>query len=228
MDVGSEADVIGKIPADVIWIVVEDDVIGRPVPAGAVVEIVRCDAEEISTEPEAHRTASGKTPDMSAAGFTGKMSVLPRVVKMIIRVVRACIVADPLIVGVHVRRFGMAFLLVDCRPPLCLGGWSGMLSRRGTVAGNVATANLILRVRRRSIMAPLLAKSHDGADQYSCENSCELFHRSASFLQRLRFVGITAARFNRVYCSAKQKNDATDITAACDPLTAAPSIVPGY
>ena len=88
VDVGSQANVVGKVPANVIRIIVEDDLIGGPIPVAAVADVIGRYAEVESAEPEAARTASAETPDVSAANLTGKVSVLPGMVEMIVRIVR--------------------------------------------------------------------------------------------------------------------------------------------
>ena len=103
VDVGAETDVVGEVPADVIRVVVEDDVIGAPIPIRAVTKVIGSYAEKESAEPEAIRTASAKTPDVSATDFAGEVTVRPGMVKVIVGIVASRAMADPLVIGVDVR-----------------------------------------------------------------------------------------------------------------------------
>lgn len=58
VNVGAEARVVGEVPADVIGIVVDHDVIRSPVPVAAVVEVVGRYAEVESAKPETTRAAA--------------------------------------------------------------------------------------------------------------------------------------------------------------------------
>lgn len=53
VDIGAKPDVIGKVPANVIRVVINDDLIVSPVPIAAVFIIIGSDAEVETTEPEA-------------------------------------------------------------------------------------------------------------------------------------------------------------------------------
>jgi len=186
--VGPQANVVGKVPANVIRIVVEYDLVGVPIPIGAVAEVVGRYAEEESAEPEAAGTASAEMPDVSAANLTRKMSVLPGMVKTVVRVVSACIVTDPLIIRVHVRCLGMAWLVSKRRMALsrltsAIFGVrsrsgsrtlyrSGTFYRSGAVRGDVAASNFMTTGWRclmgsalPAFVATLLGKSQNGADQ---------------------------------------------------------------
>ena len=102
---------------------VDDDLIAVPKPAIAVVEIKWGDAEIESPEPEAARTASGETPDVSATETIGKVSVLPRMIEVEAGVVASLIVPDPFAIVMDVRGFGMALAIT-------VGGLGSALARR--------------------------------------------------------------------------------------------------
>jgi hypothetical protein len=62
VDVGAESDVIGEIPAGMIGVVVEDDVVGVP-EIGAITEIERRDLEEEAVAPESIQTCAAQAKD---------------------------------------------------------------------------------------------------------------------------------------------------------------------
>jgi hypothetical protein len=110
----------------VIRILVDHDLIGAPVPVIAEAELRGSDGEVETAEPEALAIAALNAPYMAFAEAAGEVPMLPRMIQMIVGIVAAGIVADPLIVGVNVRSVGMA-IFVDvfwrCRMLNRLG-WS--------------------------------------------------------------------------------------------------------
>jgi len=129
--VGSEPHVIGEIPADVIRVFIEHDVVGTPFPVATVPDVGRGHAEEKAAKPEPARAASLDPEDMAGAEAARKMAVLPRLGQMEARVVASGVVADPFIVGsVHVwgggmtgmiavgavLHYGFTFAMHGCRP----------------------------------------------------------------------------------------------------------------
>ena len=130
VSVGAESYVIGEIPADVIGIVIDDDVIGIPQPAVYKAEVIGSNAKEESIEAEALRTSSPKPIDVIATDLAAEVSVCPGMIEMIAGIVRAGVVPDPLIVCVDVRRFRMARLV------------SGK-ARRRSVAASILTTMIL-------------------------------------------------------------------------------------
>jgi len=113
VNVGSEADVVGQIPAWVIRVIVDYDVIGSPIPIGTVAEVIGSYAEVESAKPEAARAATADAPDMSGTDFAGEVSVLPGMVEMIMSIIAPGAMADPLSIGVNVRSLGMTGLVFE-------------------------------------------------------------------------------------------------------------------
>jgi len=108
MDVSAEADVVGQVPAVMVWVVVEYDLVGVPGPvvAEGVVSGGRTEVE--TAEPEALAVATFDPPRVTLADASGEAAMLPGMIKVIVGIIAAGIVAYPLIVGVHVRSFGVA------------------------------------------------------------------------------------------------------------------------
>ena len=119
VDIGSEPGVVSQIPARVIWIVIYHDVVAVPQPIVGVVVVVRRDAPVKAAEPEAVAASAFDAVDVVATNFTAEVSVCPYVILMVARVVTARVMADPLIVlSMHVRSFGMAWLVAIGGMPL--------------------------------------------------------------------------------------------------------------
>ena len=114
MDIGSEAGVIREIPARVIGIVVQHDVIAVPQPIVGVVVVVRRDVPVKAAKPEAVAASAFDAIDVVTADFTAEASVFPNVILMVTRIVTAPVMTDPLIaLGMDVRSFGMALLVAE-------------------------------------------------------------------------------------------------------------------
>lgn len=117
MDVCSQSDVVSEIPADVVRIRVDDDVVRIPEPAGTIIDIVRSHTEVKASEPEAIRRSSNQPIDVAASYAAGEMAMLPRMIQVIVRIIRSGIVPDPFSsVGVNVRSRWMTGLVAIARP----------------------------------------------------------------------------------------------------------------
>src|ERR1700688_3811928 len=116
--VGSEPGVVGEIPARVIWVVVQHDVVAVPHPIVGVVVVVRRDAPVKAAEPEAVSAAAFDAINVVATNFAAEASVFPNVILMVTGIVAAPVMTDPLIIlSMHVRSFGMALLVaIRCTP----------------------------------------------------------------------------------------------------------------
>ena len=118
MNIGAKPNVIGQIPPDVIGIVVDHDVIRSPIPIATIADIVWRNREEEAAESEPLWATSPKPPNVASTCGSGKMSVLPSPVDVIVRVTPAGIVPDPLVVlGMNVGSLWMPSL-VGKRAPL--------------------------------------------------------------------------------------------------------------
>jgi len=144
--VGAEPDVVGKVPAVVVGILVDDDLIRIPKPVVGESEIIRSDAEIKATEPEPRGATSGEVEDVAATKAASEPAVLPGMVEVVMGVIAAGIVADPLIVGVDVGRVRMSASVAEVG---MFGGRVRIASERsGAVGRYVPTANAVRRVLR--------------------------------------------------------------------------------
>ena len=132
MDVNAEPHVVRKIPAGMVEIFVDHDLVADPVPAVAVSDVRGRHAEVESAEPEAIRAAASEPPDVTGPEAATKVSVLPRMIQMIVAIV-AWGMADPDIPvrsRVNVRRFRMSVLIGKIVAPTLRtdfrGGWRSL------------------------------------------------------------------------------------------------------
>jgi len=149
--------VVGKIVAGIVRIVVDYDVVGVPSPVIDVDNINRSNAEVEAAKPEAIRPATFNPPHVTGTEFTGKTTVLPRMIQVIARIVPAFIVPNPLIITImDMGRLGVALPVIELavvRGRLLLS----MLRRlpwglRRTVRWNVSTTNF-WTARRSAMLA---------------------------------------------------------------------------
>ena len=160
-----------------IRVLVDHDLIAGPIPSRDDVVIIGGDVPIEIAKPEAFSVSTRKDEYMLRAKATGEASVCKRLIDVVMRIVGATIMSDPLIVfGVNVRNVRMIFL-VDGDVVLLRG--SGLLtscrgrsarrlgSPRGsrTVSGNVSTANLGLATAALLPAVSLLLRERGHAKQ---------------------------------------------------------------
>jgi len=110
VDVGAEARVVGQVVAGIIGIFVDDDVVRVPEPAVHEADVIGRDAPVPVVEPEAAGATAAEAPAMRGAKAAVPMAVLPGVVEVVMRVVGATIVTDP-VVAVDMGHIGVARLV---------------------------------------------------------------------------------------------------------------------
>ena len=105
--VDAESWIVGKIPAIVIRIIVDHDVIVVPIPIIDITEIEGSYAEVISSEPEAAGPSAAQAPHIARSESALEAAMLPGMVKVESDIATAIGVADPLVILVDVRSFGV-------------------------------------------------------------------------------------------------------------------------
>jgi hypothetical protein len=141
--IGTKPDVIRQIPAVMVRVFENRNIVAIPEPVAAIADIEGGYAETKTAKPEQVRASTAEMPHMSAAETAGEVSVLPGMVEMIVRIILAGIVAHPLAVVVNVRSVRMPRLVIEVRRR------SGRRMRRArrsrSVRGNVrhATTNAV-------------------------------------------------------------------------------------
>lgn len=151
MDVGAQPCVVGQVPAGIIGIVIEHDIVTVPKPAITKGYIGRGNTEEETAKPEAIRSATFNPPDVPCTDLSGKMPVLPGMIQVIARIVSAFVPNPLVIVRVDVGRFRVSWLIVESAIvlrrlivwPLLLRNldWRIVSGANGTVCRDVSAAN---------------------------------------------------------------------------------------
>ena len=153
MDVSAESHVVGKIPAHVIGIVVDYDLVVVPIPIITVGQVKGSHAEVEAVEPKAIWPASGEVPHVVRAEAAGEAAMLPRMIEMEAGLVGAVVVPHPFAVVMDVRRLGVTGFVGAGG-----SGWCGMaMRRRRPMFGNVSATDsviaglmvIVLRERRK-------------------------------------------------------------------------------
>jgi hypothetical protein len=96
-----------------VWVLINHDFIAIPKPIPAEAYIVGSNGEEEAAKPEAARTAALKSEDVAGAKPASEMAVLPGVLQVIVRVITASFMSNPLAVVVNVRRFRVSGLVIE-------------------------------------------------------------------------------------------------------------------
>ena len=175
--VGAEADVVGEIPAVVVGIFEDGDLVSGPVPIVAKGVISRRDAEIEASEPETRPIAAGDAPNVAAAEATGEAAVFPGMIEVIVGIIAAGVMTDPLAVGMDVRSFGMAlFVGVFCRRRLFAARCVVRSLVRNSLGGRRAVTRYVavtdvFGLWRGMLSAFSLRESWNGAEQKQSKKS---------------------------------------------------------
>ena len=138
VDVGTESHVVGEIPAFVVGVVVDDDVVAVPEPVIGVGQVKRGNAEVEAVKPKTVGAASGKVPAVAGAEAAGEAAVLEGMIDVEASIISSGIVTHPLTVVMDVRCFGMACAVAVGSPGRGLARRAAR--RSGTVRRNVTAA----------------------------------------------------------------------------------------
>jgi hypothetical protein len=196
VDVGAEPGVVGQIPAVVIGIFVDREVVIPPVPVVAVVIVIGCDLEVRVLEPESLAVPSLEPINVAGAEAEGKAPVLPGMIEVVVRIVATGIMANPLPIGrMDVGSVGMLGVIAEggtlvawlvllrvftaiLAAGLSAGGTIGrwIMNRWGAVLRNVSVADAFLAPWLST--TPVLGKSGNAEDQRETNKARKLSHFS--------------------------------------------------
>jgi hypothetical protein len=138
VDVRSKPDVISQVPAVVVGVLVNRDIVAIPEPVVAEADVEIGNGEAKTTEPEQARASAAQMPHMAAAEAAGEASMFPGMIEMIVSIIPARFVANPFAVGMNVGSVGMPRFVVVVLTTL--GHRMGSARRSGTVRGGVPAA----------------------------------------------------------------------------------------
>src|ERR1035441_3356121 len=105
--ISAEAHIVSEIPAHMVRIVVNHDLIRAPVPIAAIVSVGERNRPVPAIEPELSGTSAGNPPYVRGTKAASKVPVSPGMVQMVARIVGAGIMPDP-VTPVHVGTLGVA------------------------------------------------------------------------------------------------------------------------
>src|SRR6201747_2846758 len=97
--------------------VIDHDIVAIPVPSIAKGQVVRSHAKKKTADEEAARSASVEMPDMRRSKPCCEMPMVIGMIEMIVRVIRAAVVSNPMSVVVDVRSTGVAGAIAEV--PVC-------------------------------------------------------------------------------------------------------------
>jgi hypothetical protein len=180
VNVGAQAHVVGEIPAVVVGIFVNHNVVAVPIPVIGIGKVKRGDAEVEAAKPETAGIPTLDAPPMSTTETTLKAAVLPRMVEVETVVIPPHVVPNPFAVVVHVWGFGMA-VAVLIRVPVavvmvvivaivCMP--VAVISLRAVVR-NVSSTNIVVTV---IMVVVFLGEGGQGEDQSRNKDSGKQFH----------------------------------------------------
>ena len=107
MDVGPQAHVVGQVPAVVVRVIINHDLVTVPQPVIAEVVVGRCNAEVETVEPKAVWAAPAESKPVATADAASEASVFPWAIQMEAPVIASGIMPYPLVIGMDVRRLRM-------------------------------------------------------------------------------------------------------------------------
>ena len=142
--IGAEPDVVGQVPAVVVRIFVDHDIVAIPKPVAAIANVEGGNTETKTAKPEKVRASAPEMPHMAATEAARKVPMLPGVIEMIVNVAAAGVVSDPFAVVMDVGSVGMPRFVVEVRRGLRR---MRRASRSGTVRRDVGnpTTNTVNR-----------------------------------------------------------------------------------
>jgi hypothetical protein len=114
MHVRAKPDIVGKVPAVVIGIGIQDDVVTVPEPVAGITGVVWGHLEEEPVDIESVAPASSKPPDVLRPDRPREASLSPWMIETIVGIVATGVVSHPRVVlGMDVWGFGVARLIPE-------------------------------------------------------------------------------------------------------------------
>src|ERR1700738_5012268 len=113
MNVGAKPRVISKIPAVVVWVVIDNHRVSIPAPVISKVVIVWRDAEVEAAKPETLSVPSLKAEHVAASEATREAPTFPGMIDLVVGINTARIMSDPRIVCVNVGSVWMSSLVCE-------------------------------------------------------------------------------------------------------------------
>jgi len=171
VNIDAESHVISEVPADVIGVIVDDDVVAIPEPVATVANVKRRYAEVIAAKPEATGASAAEAPYETRTESTLEVAVLPSVIEVEAVFVPSPVMPNPPPILMDVRGVRMAFLIA-------VGGvlWLGRVPR--------STLH-----RNRPAKVIMIGRRSTGRNIAAADSACGLivvFRSSTVFVLRQR------------------------------------------
>src|ERR1700733_8645976 len=97
MRIRAQSHIIGKVPPDMVGVVVDHNVVAVPQPVIAISVIECSNREKETADRKSAGTAAVQSPNMPRTCRAGEVAVLPRMIEVIMWIVAAHIMANPTI-----------------------------------------------------------------------------------------------------------------------------------
>ena len=98
MRISTQSHIVGKVPPDVVGVVVDHNVVAVPQPVIAI-SVIECrNREKESTYRKSTAVAAVQSPHMPGTDGARKVAVLPRMIEVIVRIVATHIVPNPTVI----------------------------------------------------------------------------------------------------------------------------------
>ena len=137
---GSQPDVKGQIPADMVRIGVDHHLVTVPQPVVAIAIIIGGHAKIETAKPEALMSPSRQPENVAAAKPARKAPVLPGMIEVVVGVIAAGIISNPFAIGMNVRGIGMPFRVAKIA--VFLNGVGRPFQGGGTFLGDISPSLL--------------------------------------------------------------------------------------
>jgi hypothetical protein len=200
VNVGAQPHVVSEIPAFVVGVFINHDIVAVPQPVVRVGEVKRGDAEVVAAKPETAGIASLNAPAVSTAKAAIEAAMFPGVIDVETDVIAPAFVSHPFAVVVNVRGLGVAFAVAIGAPRIVAMIFtmffpSLFLRTIGgrAMVGDVSAADVMviaLVVVVAVVMVVVLRQDGQAEDEECCKDSREKFHEeppgiTLSFTPRL-------------------------------------------
>jgi hypothetical protein len=163
VNVGAQPGIVGEVPALVVGVLVNHDIVAVPKPIIGVGKVKRGDAEVVAAKPETAGIASLNAPAVSAAEAAVETAMLPGVIDVEADVIASAFVPHPLAVTVDVGSFGVAYAVVVGAAGrvfvMIFTMFFASLIGGRTVVGNVSATDVVVAVAAVVMVAIVMVVS---------------------------------------------------------------------
>ena len=167
VNVSSQPRVVGEIPAVMVGIFVDHDLVAIPEPVGGQCQVKRGNAESPSVKPETARTASADVPHVAASEAAGETAVLKGMIKVETGIIASSVMPYPGAVVVDVWGFWVAGVIMKTGSRV---GNRSVTSRR-TMLGNEAAADCVAAATVGTVLREGGQREHQGYSNRGQRNS---------------------------------------------------------